>query len=83
MLRIFYSLLLIFLFTSCKKESSKEQETNLSSGTSLPIKDTALIGDTTIFFDVVIDGQRELQIQPLNNYSVYWTGILPYVAGTY
>jgi hypothetical protein len=68
---------------SCKKELSNTEQPN-QDDTSLPLADTSRISDTTIFFDVVIDGQRQLQIQPLNNYSVYWSGKgFPYMSGTY
>ncbi|HEV8504588.1 MAG TPA: hypothetical protein VGQ53_04280 [Chitinophagaceae bacterium] len=67
---------------SCKKELSNSEQTKQDS-TSLPLADTSRISDTTIFFDVVIDGQRQLQIQPLNNYAVYWTGVVPYTSGSY
>jgi hypothetical protein len=67
---------------SCKKELSNAEQTK-QDNTSLPLADTSRINDTTIFFDVVVDGKRQLQIQPLNNYFVYWAGVVPYTSGSY
>jgi hypothetical protein len=68
---------------SCHKESAHLPQTKPDDAISLPLADTTRINDTTIFFDVVLGGQRQLQIQPLNNYSVYWAGSVPYISGSY
>jgi hypothetical protein len=79
---IFSSIIYLSVFISCNKELNTQQiKANTTS--SLPSADTILINDSTIFFDVVIGGQRQLQIQPLNNYGVYWTGVVPYTSGSY
>src|SRR5258705_3538415 len=82
MRQIFCSLIFFSVFISCNKESLSPQ-TKPNTIISLPLADTVLIGDTTIFFDVVIGGQRQLQIQPLNDYFVYWTGVIPYTSSSY
>jgi len=74
---ITYSIILALVFLGCKKEHSGKASDSSNAESILPLADTTLIKDTTIFFDVEINGSRELQIQPLNNYGVYWTGNLP------
>jgi hypothetical protein len=65
---------------SCHKESVRPSQTDHDAA-SLPLADTSRISDTTVFFDVVVAGDRQLQIQPLNHYSVYWAGQVPYISG--
>jgi len=79
---IAYWIILTFTLIACKKEHSQDASGTSNATSSLPLSDTALINDTTIFFDIEIDGLRELQIQPLNNYGVYWEGIVPYTSGS-
>ena len=62
-MRAFLPLIIaIFILISCKKENSGDSHS--SSISSLPLADTALIKDTTIFFDVVIDGIENFKFNP-------------------
>ena len=76
-------LVLAFALFACKKEHSEDTSGASNSSSSLPLADSALITDTTIFFDIEINGDRELQIQPLNSYGVYWEGNVPYTSGSF
>ena len=66
---------------SCHKQSVRPPETDQDDAASLPLADTSRISDTTVFFDVVVAGDRQLQIQPLNHYAVYWADQVPYFSG--
>jgi len=81
---IVISLLALF-FVSCTKEYSFEGATIKQPIThNLPLSDTTLIGDTTVFYDCEFDGQRELQIAGLNNCVVFTGGTaVPYVYNDY
>lgn len=74
----------MLILVSCKKEASIENNKPSEKVTSLPISDTILISDTTIFYDCEFDGQRQLQIAGLNN-CISMTGgtALPYVYNNY
>jgi hypothetical protein len=68
--KIIFSSVLILILLSCKKEYSLVKgTTNLNTTilSSLPLADTILISDTTLFYDCEFGGQRQLQIVGLNN----------------
>ena len=79
------AIIVIGIFARCEKEHAVNTSSSrplADTSLSLPLADTAFINDTTIFFDVVIDGQRQLQIQPLNKFDIYWAGHSPFISGS-
>ena len=70
MKKIIFSSVLILIFLSCKKEYSLVKGTsnlNTTILSSLPLADSILISDTTLFYDCEFGGKRQLQIVGLNN----------------
>jgi len=69
-LLFFITILMAIQIQSCHKEQKKSAEfpgeTNLS--------DTSILSDTSLFYDITIDGQREFQVSLQNGYGIYWDG---------
>jgi hypothetical protein len=70
---IICSSLVIFFLYSCTKAPVAAIAPVITVPASLPLADTSLIGDTTVFYDAEFNGIRELSILPLGPCNL-WQG---------